>query len=176
MIIFAEYLLLKLAFGVDSSSKTQMQMSNYSDYNSKPMPSSSRNSSKEKKSVSSSSSSSTSEKVPLRTLGDWSEYLSSTGKIYYHNIKTDKAQWDKPDDWDWLVGHEDKSFKNSYNSNSTSQVKDYRSSNNRYKPNKYENESFNDSASMKSRYNSGSSGGYDNKSYQRGTFLNIVDF
>lgn len=45
-------------------------------------------------------------KQPLRTFGDWSEFLSSGGKIYFYNSKTEKAQWEKPDEWDWLVSQE----------------------------------------------------------------------
>jgi len=36
-------------------------------------------------------------------LGDWSEFLSSSGKIYFYNQKTEKTQWEKPEEWDWLI-------------------------------------------------------------------------
>lgn len=45
-------------------------------------------------------------KQPLRSFGDWSEFLSSNGKIYFYNRKTEIAQWDKPDEWDWLIMQE----------------------------------------------------------------------
>jgi hypothetical protein len=45
-------------------------------------------------------------KQPIRTFGEWSEFLSSAGKIYFYNSKTEKAQWNKPDEWDWLVTQE----------------------------------------------------------------------
>lgn len=32
--------------------------------------------------------------------------MSSGGKIYFYNSKTEKAQWEKPDEWDWLVSQE----------------------------------------------------------------------
>ncbi|XP_065339307.1 WW domain-containing adapter protein with coiled-coil isoform X2 [Cloeon dipterum] len=31
--------------------------------------------------------------------GDWSEHLSSTGKKYYYNCKTEVSQWEKPREW-----------------------------------------------------------------------------
>lgn len=42
-------------------------------------------------------------KQPIRTFGEWSEFMSSTGKIYYYNSKTEKTQWGKPDEWDYLA-------------------------------------------------------------------------
>jgi len=60
-------------------------------------PINSRNSSKEKK------ASTEQVKEPIRTLGNWSEFLSSSGKIYFYNQKTEKTQWEKPDEWDWLI-------------------------------------------------------------------------
>ena len=36
--------------------------------------------------------------------GDWSEHVSSSGKRYYYNCKTEVSQWEKPKDWnDMLV-------------------------------------------------------------------------
>lgn len=35
-------------------------------------------------------------------VGDWSEHVSSSGKKYYYNCKTEVSQWEKPRDWvDW---------------------------------------------------------------------------
>lgn len=31
--------------------------------------------------------------------GDWSEHISSTGKRYYYNCRTEISQWEKPEDW-----------------------------------------------------------------------------
>ncbi|KAF4532429.1 hypothetical protein B566_EDAN003882 [Ephemera danica] len=32
-------------------------------------------------------------------VGDWSEHISSSGKKYYYNCKTEVSQWEKPRDW-----------------------------------------------------------------------------
>ena len=45
-------------------------------------------------------------KQPKRAYGDWAEFLSSGGKIYYYNYKSEKTQWEKPSEWDWLVAQE----------------------------------------------------------------------
>lgn len=37
---------------------------------------------------------------PERKCGDWCEFLSSKGSIYYYNVKRGKTQWKKPDAWD----------------------------------------------------------------------------
>ncbi|XP_077544334.1 WW domain-containing adapter protein with coiled-coil wacky isoform X1 [Haemaphysalis longicornis] len=35
-------------------------------------------------------------------VGDWSEHVSSSGKKYYYNCKTEISQWEKPKEWvDW---------------------------------------------------------------------------
>ncbi|XP_018026276.1 WW domain-containing adapter protein with coiled-coil isoform X2 [Hyalella azteca] len=35
-------------------------------------------------------------------VGDWSEHVSSSGKRYYYNCRTEVSQWEKPADWqDW---------------------------------------------------------------------------
>uniref|UniRef100_V5HYX3 Putative ww domain protein n=1 Tax=Ixodes ricinus TaxID=34613 RepID=V5HYX3_IXORI len=35
-------------------------------------------------------------------VGDWSEHVSSSGKKYYYNCKTEVSQWEKPKEWvDW---------------------------------------------------------------------------
>lgn len=35
----------------------------------------------------------------LNRFGDWSEHVSSSGKKYYYNCKTEVSQWEKPKDW-----------------------------------------------------------------------------
>ncbi|XP_030378469.1 WW domain-containing adapter protein with coiled-coil homolog [Scaptodrosophila lebanonensis] len=37
------------------------------------------------------------ERVPR--YGDWSEHVSSSGKMYYYNCKTEVSQWEKPKEW-----------------------------------------------------------------------------
>ena len=37
---------------------------------------------------------------PQRRCGDWCEFLSSKGKLYYFHIKKGFTQWTKPDVWD----------------------------------------------------------------------------
>ncbi|XP_029851379.1 WW domain-containing adapter protein with coiled-coil isoform X2 [Ixodes scapularis] len=38
-------------------------------------------------------------------VGDWSEHVSSSGKKYYYNCKTEVSQWEKPKEWvDWESG------------------------------------------------------------------------
>ena len=37
---------------------------------------------------------------PQRRCGDWCEFLSSKGKLYYFHIKKGYTQWTKPDIWD----------------------------------------------------------------------------
>lgn len=39
------------------------------------------------------------QKPALRTCGEWSEHVSSSGKQYYYNTRTGLSQWEKPDDW-----------------------------------------------------------------------------
>lgn len=36
---------------------------------------------------------------PLKKFGDWSAQISSSGKRYYYNIKTEVSQWHKPKEW-----------------------------------------------------------------------------
>lgn len=35
----------------------------------------------------------------LSRFGDWSEHVSSSGKKYYYNCKTEVSQWEKPKEW-----------------------------------------------------------------------------
>ena len=35
----------------------------------------------------------------IRRLCDWSEHVSSSGKKYYYNCKTEVSQWEKPKEW-----------------------------------------------------------------------------
>eukprot|EP00081_Caenorhabditis_elegans_P014142 NP_493351.1 Uncharacterized protein CELE_Y40B1A.2 [Caenorhabditis elegans] len=37
-------------------------------------------------------------RVP-RTFAGWTEQMSSSGKMYYYNKKTEISQWDKPAEW-----------------------------------------------------------------------------
>ncbi|KAL3309241.1 hypothetical protein Ciccas_012214 [Cichlidogyrus casuarinus] len=39
------------------------------------------------------------EKNAIRVCGDWSEQLSSKGKIYFYNSVTEVSQWHKPPEW-----------------------------------------------------------------------------
>jgi len=48
---------------------------------------------------------------PERKCGDWCEFLSSKGAIYYYNIKQRHTQWKKPDTWDDTSAYEPKAKK-----------------------------------------------------------------
>ena len=37
---------------------------------------------------------------PERKCGDWCEFLSSKGSIYYYHVKRGQTQWKKPETWD----------------------------------------------------------------------------
>lgn len=39
------------------------------------------------------------EKERVSKVGDWSEHMSSSGKKYYYNCKTEVSQWEKPKEW-----------------------------------------------------------------------------
>ncbi|CAG5121037.1 unnamed protein product, partial [Candidula unifasciata] len=39
------------------------------------------------------------QKSAIRVFGDWSEHISSSGKRYYYNCKTEVSQWEKPKEW-----------------------------------------------------------------------------
>lgn len=39
------------------------------------------------------------EKERLARVGDWSEHVSSSGKKYYYNCRTEVSQWEKPPEW-----------------------------------------------------------------------------
>ncbi|XP_050388675.1 WW domain-containing adapter protein with coiled-coil homolog isoform X3 [Patella vulgata] len=39
------------------------------------------------------------QKTAVRVFGDWSEHISSSGKGYYYNCKTEVSQWEKPKEW-----------------------------------------------------------------------------
>ncbi|KAK6628676.1 hypothetical protein RUM43_002491 [Polyplax serrata] len=39
------------------------------------------------------------EKERVSRVGDWSEHMSSSGKKYYYNCKTEVSQWEKPKEW-----------------------------------------------------------------------------
>uniref|UniRef100_A0A224XMD8 Putative spliceosomal protein fbp11/splicing factor prp40 n=1 Tax=Panstrongylus lignarius TaxID=156445 RepID=A0A224XMD8_9HEMI len=39
------------------------------------------------------------ERERIVRVGDWSEHISSSGKKYYYNCKTEVSQWEKPREW-----------------------------------------------------------------------------
>ncbi|KAL8616886.1 hypothetical protein ACOMHN_041805 [Nucella lapillus] len=39
------------------------------------------------------------QKSAVRVCGDWSEHISSSGKRYYFNCKSEVSQWEKPREW-----------------------------------------------------------------------------
>lgn len=39
------------------------------------------------------------ERDRMARMGDWSEHVSSSGKKYYYNCKTEVSQWEKPKEW-----------------------------------------------------------------------------
>ncbi|XP_049784513.1 WW domain-containing adapter protein with coiled-coil homolog isoform X1 [Schistocerca cancellata] len=39
------------------------------------------------------------ERERIARVGDWSEHISSSGKKYYYNCKTEVSQWEKPREW-----------------------------------------------------------------------------
>ncbi|KAF5306058.1 hypothetical protein FQA39_LY09036 [Lamprigera yunnana] len=39
------------------------------------------------------------ERERVTRVGDWSEHISSSGKKYYYNCKTEVSQWEKPREW-----------------------------------------------------------------------------
>ena len=39
------------------------------------------------------------ERDRVNRIGDWSEHVSSSGKKYYYNCKTEVSQWEKPREW-----------------------------------------------------------------------------
>ncbi|XP_076350712.1 WW domain-containing adapter protein with coiled-coil-like isoform X3 [Tachypleus tridentatus] len=41
----------------------------------------------------------TEEKERRHQIADWSEHISSSGKKYYYNCKTEVSQWEKPKEW-----------------------------------------------------------------------------
>jgi hypothetical protein len=36
---------------------------------------------------------------PFDSADDWSEHISSSGKKYYYNCRTEVSQWEKPKEW-----------------------------------------------------------------------------
>lgn len=46
------------------------------------------------------------EKERLMRVGEWSEHVSSSGKKYYYNCRTEVSQWEKPPEWlEWERSH-----------------------------------------------------------------------
>lgn len=39
------------------------------------------------------------ERDRINRMCDWSEHVSSSGKKYYYNCKTEVSQWEKPKEW-----------------------------------------------------------------------------
>lgn len=39
------------------------------------------------------------QKTAIRVCGDWSEHVSSSGKKYFYNCKTEQSQWETPKGW-----------------------------------------------------------------------------
>ena len=39
------------------------------------------------------------QKSAVRVSGDWSEHVSSSGKRYYYNCRSEVSQWERPKDW-----------------------------------------------------------------------------
>eukprot|EP00069_Balaena_mysticetus_P009314 bmy_06191T0 len=37
--------------------------------------------------------------APYDSADDWSEHISSSGKKYYYNCRTEVSQWEKPKEW-----------------------------------------------------------------------------
>lgn len=70
-------------------------------------------------------------------VGDWTEHLSSSGKKYYYNCKTEVSQWEKPKEWiererDRLRARDrDREFDRSYSSSRSGLRHEKHSSNSR---------------------------------------------
>ena len=39
------------------------------------------------------------QKSAVRVFGDWSEHVSSSGKGYFYNCRTEVSQWERPKEW-----------------------------------------------------------------------------
>ncbi|XP_048772729.2 WW domain-containing adapter protein with coiled-coil-like isoform X3 [Ostrea edulis] len=64
------------------------------------------------------------QKPALRTCGDWSEHVSSSGKQYYYNTRTGVSQWEKPEDWnDSKVCRTDRGSRGLYDKDSSGKNK-----------------------------------------------------
>uniref|UniRef100_A0A182Q015 WW domain-containing protein n=1 Tax=Anopheles farauti TaxID=69004 RepID=A0A182Q015_9DIPT len=50
-------------------------------------------------SVAGNSMSQSNDRDRVNRVGDWSEHVSSSGKKYYYNCKTEVSQWEKPREW-----------------------------------------------------------------------------
>ncbi|XP_059160961.1 WW domain-containing adapter protein with coiled-coil-like isoform X2 [Physella acuta] len=75
--------------GGEFNSHTEKALSSVSN-NGKQSISSSKEHGKDKEQV---------QKSAIRVCGDWSEHISSSGKRYYYNCKTEVSQWEKPNEW-----------------------------------------------------------------------------
>ncbi|XP_071054851.1 WW domain-containing adapter protein with coiled-coil homolog isoform X2 [Onthophagus taurus] len=64
-----------------------------------PIKSSSNLSSRDRKPVHNNCIDKRDERERVTRIGDWSEHISSSGKKYYYNCKTEVSQWEKPREW-----------------------------------------------------------------------------
>lgn len=64
------------------------------------------------------------EKERLARVGDWSEHVSSSGKKYYYNCRTEVSQWEKPPEWlEWERTRAKETSNRSHDKSSTRQGK-----------------------------------------------------
>ncbi|KAG0716408.1 WW domain-containing adapter protein with coiled-coil [Chionoecetes opilio] len=64
------------------------------------------------------------EKERLARVGDWSEHVSSSGKKYYYNCRTEVSQWEKPPEWlEWERTRAKETSNRSHDKSSTRQDK-----------------------------------------------------
>lgn len=111
--------------------------------------------------------------------GDWTEQISSSGKRYYYNSKSETSQWEKPRDWlDWERRYASKystssadkyasnSYRDKYDSNS-SNPKSYAYSNDSYPNRDKGKDVYNSSRNLSPNYRSHNSRTKDRDSEKR---------
>lgn len=60
----------------------------------------------------------------MARVGDWSEHVSSSGKKYYYNCRTEVSQWEKPPEWlEWERTRAKETSNRSHDKSSTRQGK-----------------------------------------------------